>query len=177
VGKIIGAIVGGMLVILTLCLLYWYRQHSKAHRGLHALPKCFRIRNIPQNWVEDDLQDTLNLLACDQCLIHQLSLYQSCYDSTKTALLNLNACSEHLEPPRYLPILDSVDNLEIDSDFYSLTPLNDPKSEVVVEYVFPAPVKVTAYADIRVAAVLLRWPALPGMRLNRGRTVTLTKCG
>jgi len=143
VGKIIGAIVGGMLVILTLCFLYGYRQRSKAHKGLHPLPKCFRIRNIPQNWNEDDLQNTLKLFACDQCPTRQLSLYPSCYDSTKTALLNLNACSKHLELPGYLLVRGSVDGttpiyLVIDSNFHNLTPLNDPKSEIVAEYVFPA---------------------------------------
>jgi len=124
-----------------------------------TVPKCFRISGIPLSWSENDLFDALHIV--DQSLTHQNyrpSLYPSCYDSTQTALLDLDPSTELLQRHNHLPLPESASRtaalLAIDSQFYNLTPLNVPRGEVVAELVTCArPSYMPADADIRLFVV------------------------
>jgi hypothetical protein len=76
-------------------------------------------------------------------------LYPACFSRTKTAILKTTVNSSHhdLLPSnglRTIPIDNkcSPDNfvLSIDTDFYDLTPLNNPLGEVVAELVLSVPI-------------------------------------
>jgi hypothetical protein len=112
-------------------------------------PKCYRISSIPCSWNEDDLFNALH--ASDQPLTrqgYQLSLYPACYTDTKTALLILDPCVEHLQYPKHVKISNGTICLTIDSDFYSLTPLNVPVGEIVAELVLTTTAKAITYAEM-----------------------------
>jgi len=157
-GKIIGATLGGILGLgIMLYLLYtlrWKAQERKngnsgasytefQSRQPSASPprlKCFRISGIPTNYNQNKLVDILRASYLSHTFKHdQLSLFGSCYDDTKTALLNLDDCAENMQLCGYLQVQDSGDSrkiLEIDTHFYNLTLLNDPVGEVLAELVF-----------------------------------------
>ncbi|KAF8241219.1 hypothetical protein K440DRAFT_665405, partial [Wilcoxina mikolae CBS 423.85] len=103
-------------------------------------PKCFRISGLPLSWSENDLFNALH--AIDPSLTRQdfrPSLNPSCYNSTQTALLNLDPCTEHLQRHSHLKVSESASRtaalLMIDSHFYNLTPLNVPEGEVVADVI------------------------------------------
>ncbi|KAF8249183.1 hypothetical protein K440DRAFT_660436 [Wilcoxina mikolae CBS 423.85] len=113
---------------------------SHDHPISNLRPKYFRISGLPSSWSENDLFDALH--AIDHSLTDQEyrpSIYPSCCNSTQTALLNLDPCTEHLQHRNHLQISESASRaaalLTIDSHFYNLTPLNVPKGEVVAELV------------------------------------------
>jgi len=117
-------------------------------------PKCFRISGLPSSWTEDNLFDALHDI--DPSLTRQKfrpSLYPACVSwvplpggfptdrhAKQTALLNLDASSEHLHSRTHLSVSESASRtaavLKIDCDFYNLTPLNVPKGDIVAELVF-----------------------------------------
>jgi hypothetical protein len=112
-------------------------------------PMCYRISSIPCSWNENDLFNALH--ASDLSLTrqgYQLSLYPACYTlhpvcytDTKTALLILDPCVEHLQYPKHVLVSNGTICLTIDSDFYSLTPLNVPEGEIVAELVLTTTAK------------------------------------
>lgn len=112
----------------------------------HA-PKCFRICGVPSDWSEDDLmealQDNVDASLKDQHN-HELSLYPACCGPTKTALLNLETCSDyfrrfgrfevkHKQIPKIAKRTEA--HLVIDCHFHDLTPLNTLDDEIVAELV------------------------------------------
>ncbi|KAF8539827.1 hypothetical protein BDD12DRAFT_909826 [Trichophaea hybrida] len=103
-------------------------------------PKCFRISGLPLSWTEDDLFDALHEI--DPSLTRQdyrPSLYPACCNSTQTALLNVEPCTELLQRRNHLQVSESARRtaaiLTIDSQFYNLTPLNVPVGEVVADVI------------------------------------------
>jgi hypothetical protein len=97
---------------------------------------CFRIANVPCTWSKERLITAL--LTVDPSLdkTSQLSLYPACCGTTQTALLNQATCTEYfqtLKPNKYNYVKTSDGILVIDSHFYDLTPLNNPKGEIVAE--------------------------------------------
>jgi hypothetical protein len=113
----------------------------------HNPSKCFRISNVPTTWNRGDLLETLqnlDLLPQELDSGDQLSLYPDCFDpsSSQTALLYFKQCPESFLrlPPNGSSRFQASDkksgevvDLSIDSQFYSLTPLNVPGEEVVAE--------------------------------------------
>jgi hypothetical protein len=111
-------------------------------------PKYFRISGVPLIWSENDLFDALQ--SIDPCLTrrdYRPSLYPECFSSSQIALLTLDPSIEHLHSRAHLQISKSASKtaalLNIDSQFYSLTPLNVPVGEVVAESVFSVPAKAS----------------------------------
>ncbi|KAF8535741.1 hypothetical protein BDD12DRAFT_891916 [Trichophaea hybrida] len=103
-------------------------------------PKYFRISGVPSSWNENDLFDAL--YSIDPCLTRQdyrPSLYPACFSSSQTALLNLDPCTENLHGRAHLQVSESASKtaalLKIDSQFYSLTPLNVPVGEAVADVI------------------------------------------
>jgi hypothetical protein len=107
-------------------------------------PKCFRISGVPPNWSKGDLLAALQDI--DPSLNgqnHQLSLYLACCGPTQTALLYLYTCTKYFQNLK--PNEDNYAKtnkvngtdvvLVLDCHFYDLTPLNNPKSEIVAELV------------------------------------------
>jgi hypothetical protein len=114
------------------------RGVSDTHNsGIENSPMCFRIANVPSTWNKERLLTAL--LTVDPSLdkTSQLSLYPACCGSTLTALLNQATCTEYfqrLKPNEYnyMKTSDGT-HLVIDSHFYDLTPLNNPKGGIVAE--------------------------------------------
>ncbi|KAF8538307.1 hypothetical protein BDD12DRAFT_779452, partial [Trichophaea hybrida] len=109
-------------------------------------PKCFRVTNIPPEWSNDDLLQSLR--GFQPSLDHfdgPVSLYPACCDTTsQTALLNLKTCPEFFQDigpddTKHLKIqgqsLDKTVVLSVDSHFYDLTPLNKPEGEIVADVI------------------------------------------
>ncbi|KAF8530881.1 hypothetical protein BDD12DRAFT_914734 [Trichophaea hybrida] len=103
-------------------------------------PKCFRISGLPLSWSENDLFDALH--DNDPSLTRQSyrpSLYPACFGSKQTALLYLDPSTEHLHSHNHLQVSESASRtatvLTIDSDFHNLTPLNDPKGDIVADVI------------------------------------------
>jgi len=103
-----------------------------------SAPKCFRIANVPSDWNEVKLLKVLKQIDPFLEQILQLSLYPACCGPTKTALLNLGACTayfQHLKSSDYNYITFEETLLVIDSHFFDLTPLNTPEEEIHAESV------------------------------------------
>ncbi|KAF8543181.1 hypothetical protein BDD12DRAFT_874965 [Trichophaea hybrida] len=106
----------------------------------NAQPKYFRISGVPSSWSENDLFDALH--SIDPCLTRQdcrPSLYPACFSSSQIALLNFDPCTEHLHGRTHLQVSELASEtatlLNIDSQFYSLTPLNVPVGEAVADVI------------------------------------------
>lgn len=112
--------------------------------------QCLRIQNVPLEWSKTDLLDFLRMLvtgdeSLDDLDASALSLYPACSGGRQTALLNPEEPLPYFQELRttnsvYLPVNDKLSgrkifDLEVDSDFPGLTPLNAPKGEIVVELV------------------------------------------
>jgi hypothetical protein len=102
----------------------------------------FRISGIPTEWTDVGVIDALKSPA--HAVIHdgqypRLSLYPACTGSTQTGLLKLENCVEFLEKIKSDKIqlelsLEGKDaTVDIDVDFYDLTPLNTPGNEHIAE--------------------------------------------
>ena len=108
-------------------------------------PICFRIANIPSDWSNEKLLTVLLKIDPSLEITSPLSLYPACCGTTMTALLNLATGTEYfqsLKPNDYNYVKITGGHLVIDSHFYDLTPLNDPKEDIVAESVtlpFSAP--------------------------------------
>lgn len=102
---------------------------------------CFRIRNIPLEWSQEDLLRVIKNFDSDfEEEARNLSLFPDCSGRTQTALLRLDllTCSDYFRgvDPRKVknqPIRDTAVVLVIDRQFLGLTPLNAPGADVVAE--------------------------------------------
>jgi len=122
------------------------REEKETSSTCHApapSPTCFRVSNIPSAWNAGDLLKWTQTLDpswnSDEC---RISLYPSYHGSGQTALLNTKHC-----PARFAGIdrgkaktITAKDEasgkeliLSVDYDFYNLTPLNEPKGDIVAE--------------------------------------------
>jgi hypothetical protein len=112
----------------------------------------FRISGIPTGWANVSVVDALTSL--EPPIIHEdqhprLSLYPACAGLTLTGLLKLENCSElrekvksdkiHLE----LSVEGKKAIVDLDSDFYNLTPLNTLRNEHIAEYIPSRPARHT----------------------------------
>ncbi|KAF8534445.1 hypothetical protein BDD12DRAFT_895913 [Trichophaea hybrida] len=127
-------------------------QRSNDHTSSNPQPKYFRISGVPSTWNEDDLFGAL--LTIVPSLTRQYyrpSLYPACSRSTQTAVLNLGPFTAHLQQQNHLEVSDppSKTYLQIDSDFYNLTPLNVPIGEVVADVIAVTGLAGHAYGSWR----------------------------
>jgi len=101
-----------------------------------SLPKSFRVSGIPLSWSHNDLFDALH--ANDPSLTgqnYQPSLYPACCSPTQIALVCFDPCTARIQQLSHQKVSESASNtiLQIDSNFYNLTPLNTPKGDVAAE--------------------------------------------
>lgn len=115
---------------------------SSTHNPIRSnAPKCFRIANVPSDWDEVRLLDALRKIDPFLEQNAELSLYPACCGNTKTALLNLHACTayfKHLKSKDFNYVNFEETLLVIDSHFFDLTPLNTPEGEIHAESVLPS---------------------------------------
>ncbi|KAF8543475.1 hypothetical protein BDD12DRAFT_874572 [Trichophaea hybrida] len=134
-----------------------------------SAPKCFRICGIPSDWSEDDLQgalqDNVDTSLRDQHP-YQLSLYPACCGPTKTALLNLEKCTDYfycldLFEAKYERIPKTAHRTEahlvIDCHFHDLTPLNTPDDEIIADVVAVTGLAGHAFGSWRSRETHLMW--------------------
>jgi hypothetical protein len=111
----------------------------------------FRISGIPTGWTNVSVVDALKSL--EPPIIHddqhsRLSVYPSCAGLTLTGLLKLENCSELLEKVKSdkiqleLSVKGEKEIVDLDGDFYNLTPLNTLGNEHIAEYI-PSPLPST----------------------------------
>lgn len=149
--------------------------------GFSTSPMCFRIANVPSTWSETDLVEALNSISTGPSLeqTFQLSLYPACCGYTQTALLSLATCTQYFQDLERNVVnhVKTPDGtlLAIDSHFYGMTPLNEPKDDIVAESV-PFQSKTMDSSDAYLSVLLLSL-ALPVMRLIHGETLKPIKCG
>lgn len=110
-------------------ILRWLTSPTAVDRS-----KCIRISNLPLTWGSEDLVNALRLV--DDSLhnwevpLRQIFIFPSVTGRSQTAVLNLRDCPKFFKSDRiakglYVTTHDEVD-LEIDSHFNGLTPLNVP---------------------------------------------------
>lgn len=117
--------------------------HSiRAHGGQ---PTCFRITGVPSHWGTDELEERLKSIDPDIDLTNvDLSKFPACsyWTKTSTTLLRLNRNTIYFDgwkQSEEKQILfreqGRTVRLNIDKDFYGLTPLNNPKIPITAEFV------------------------------------------
>jgi hypothetical protein len=111
----------------------------------------FRISGIPTGWTDVSVLGALKSL--EPPIIHEdqhphLSLYPACAGLTLTGLLKLENFSELLEKVKSdkihleLSVEGKKTIVDLDGDFYNLTPLNILGNEHIAEYI-PSPLPST----------------------------------
>jgi hypothetical protein len=106
----------------------------------------FRISGIPTGWTNVSVIGALKSL--EPPIIHhdqhpRLSLYPSCAGLTLTGLLKLDNCLELLEKVKSdkiqleLSVEGEKEIVDLDGDFYNLTPLNTLGNEHIAEHTPP----------------------------------------
>jgi hypothetical protein len=93
---------------------------------------------VPSNWNEVKLLNILKQIDPFLEQNPQLSLHPACCGPTKTALLNLRACTgyfQNLKSNYFNYVTFEGTLLVIDSHFFDLTPLNTPEGEIYAESV------------------------------------------
>jgi hypothetical protein len=108
-------------------------------------PTCFRITGIPLNWGNNELKEALAQIGRDVDLNDiDLSIFPACSTKTQTALLRLPVDSNiayfegwKQSQEKQLPFKEQGKTklLNIDKDFYGLTPLNSPDVPITAELV------------------------------------------
>jgi hypothetical protein len=106
-------------------------------------PTCFRITSIPLNWGKNELKKTLAQINLDVDLEGvELSIFPACSTKTQTVLLRLDRNIAYFEgwkqsQEKQLPFKEQGKTklLNIDKDFYGLTPLNSPDAPITAELV------------------------------------------
>jgi hypothetical protein len=104
----------------------------------------FRISGIPTGWTDVGVLGALTSL--EPPIIHEdrhprLSVYPACAGSTLTGLLKLENCSELLEKVKSgiihleLSLEGEKAVVDLDRNFYNLTPLNTLGNEHIAEYI------------------------------------------
>jgi len=112
---------------------------APAHAGkARGRPTCFRITGVPSHWGKTELEEKLAEIDPNLEIVN-LSIFQACICSTKTktALLRLRNTT-NLDKWEEEPIVlepSQTGQLNIDKDFYGLTPLNDPDTPITAEFV------------------------------------------
>jgi hypothetical protein len=93
---------------------------------------------VPSDWNEVKFLNILKQIDPFLEQNPQLSLYPACCGPTKTALLNLRACTayfQNLKSNDFNYVTFEGTLLVIDSHFFDLTPLNTPEGEIYAESV------------------------------------------
>ncbi|KAI5776307.1 hypothetical protein EDC01DRAFT_683096 [Geopyxis carbonaria] len=107
-------------------------------------PECFRVMNVPSTWNKDDLLESLRRLDKSWDGECRISLYPSCRSADQIALLNMEsypAMFRDIEREDSMPIrvtdrgAEQMFMLSVDSNFFDLTPLNDPKGDIIADVV------------------------------------------
>jgi hypothetical protein len=107
-----------------------------------SVQRYIRISGIPAGWT--DVDTICALKALEPTIIHgdehpRLSLYPTCNGLTQTGLLKLENCSEFLkkimsdEIKLELSVEGKNAIVDIDDQFYDLTPLNTVENEHIAE--------------------------------------------
>jgi len=107
---------------------------------------CFRISGIPSDWSMDDLKRKLQVIDSQLCLtdVDLSKPFPACCDSTQTALLNFDNCTEYFRKlkrndEKQIVIRETNPDrkvrLMIDKHFYDLSPMNRPVEPIVAELV------------------------------------------
>lgn len=140
-----------VVLFIVFCIFsinFLAKRTKRSPTAIHAperkdSPKCFRIMSVPSAWNREDLLQSLRQLDEPWGGECRLSLYPSCRSTDQTALLNMERCPaafQGLKPgcPKPIRVTDKGDKqqfctLSVDTDFYDLTPLNDPKGDIVAE--------------------------------------------
>jgi hypothetical protein len=102
-------------------------------------PTCFRITGIPLNWHNNELKEAFRDVDLEGV---ELSIFPACSTKTQTALLRLDQKIAYFEgwkqsQEKQLPFKEQgrTKRLNIDKDFYGLTPLNSPDAPITAELV------------------------------------------
>jgi len=108
-------------------------------------PICFRITGVPSQWDKNKLGAKLAEIVPGLDLEYdELSMFRACTRSAKTkiALLRLyrtttyfEGCKQSHEKNYKFPEQCGTVRLNIDKNFYGLTPLNDPDTSITAEFV------------------------------------------
>jgi hypothetical protein len=119
------------------------QRHSIRAHG--SQPTCFRITGVPSHWGTDELEEKLKSIDPDINLTNvDLSKFPACsyWTKTSTALLRLNRNTIYFDgwkQSEEKQILfreqGRTVRLNMDKDFYGLTPLNNPKIPITAEFV------------------------------------------
>jgi hypothetical protein len=121
---------------------YLYGTGNIASTTPLSAQHCFRLSGIPVGWKEAGVVSALKSLK--PTIIHDdqyphLSLYPACAGSSQTGLLELENCLELLEKIKSgnIKLELSVEGknaiVDIDVNFYHLTPLNTPGNKYIAE--------------------------------------------
>jgi hypothetical protein len=102
-------------------------------------PTCFRITGIPLKWGNNELKKQFRDVDLEGV---ELSIFPACSTKTQTALLRLDQKIAYFEgweqaQEKQLPFKEQgrTKRLNIDKDFYGLTPLNSPDAQITAELV------------------------------------------
>ncbi|KAF8540313.1 hypothetical protein BDD12DRAFT_33818 [Trichophaea hybrida] len=103
---------------------------------------CYRITGIPSHWGKNELQQKLAEIARDINLENiELSIFRTCcyFTKTQTALLRLKSSTTYFEwwkqsKESFLEQGRTV-RLNIDKQFYGLTPLNNPNEPITADII------------------------------------------
>jgi hypothetical protein len=103
-------------------------------------PTCFRITGIPLDWHNNKLKEAFQDVDLEGV---ELSIFPACSTKTQTALLRLDQNIAYFEgwkqsQEKQLLFKEQgrTKRLNIDKDFYGLTPLNSPDAPITAELVF-----------------------------------------
>jgi hypothetical protein len=140
-----GSLLVLFVIILVVQLSRVSRRRASAPRDPDSGPICFRISQIPKDWEEEFVLQTV--LRIDPELRPEdmeLSLFPSCCDPTqKTALLNLKRNTKYFrsfkkngeKTQEFIGENLKKIVLVLDKHFYDLTPMNSPQKPIIAEFV------------------------------------------